>query len=180
MPWTLAAPGLFRKTSLLCLCNFMNIYANRKCVSLSNTNLIIIYIVCSIYVYMYICIYLIFVKICKQTILRSRLIQRKLKYKLYWQSSLEIVIVLNGELPSFLRHPPPDPACPSPLLKSLFPLTFFLLHPILKYFGQFAHPHATPYCPNPTSQPSLVQTNIERMILPVQLSRSIENQALIF
>ena len=83
MPWTLAAPGLFRKTSLLCLCNFMNIYANRKCVSLSNTNLIIIYIVCSIYVYMYICIYLIFVKICKQTILRSRLIQRKLKYKLY-------------------------------------------------------------------------------------------------
>ena len=54
MPWTLAAPGLFRKTSLLCLCNFMNIYANRKCVSLSNTNLIIIYIVCSIYLYMYI------------------------------------------------------------------------------------------------------------------------------
>ena len=54
MPWTLAAPGLFRKTSLLCLCNFMNIYANRKCVSLSNTNLIIIYIVWSIYLYMYI------------------------------------------------------------------------------------------------------------------------------
>lgn len=54
MPWTLAAPGLFRKTSLLCLCNFMNIYANRKCVSLSNTNLIIIDIVCSIYLYMYI------------------------------------------------------------------------------------------------------------------------------
>ena len=54
MPWTLAAPGLFRKTSLLCLCNFRNIYANRKCVSLSNTNLIIIYIVCSIYLYMYI------------------------------------------------------------------------------------------------------------------------------
>lgn len=32
----------------------MNIYANRKCVSLSNTNLIIIDIVCSIYLYMYI------------------------------------------------------------------------------------------------------------------------------
>ena len=177
MPWTLAAPGLFRKTSLLCLCNFMNIYANRKCVSLSNTNLIIIYIVWSIYLYMYIFDICENMQTNKQ---RSRLIQRKLKYKLYWQSSLEIVIVLNGELPSFLRHPPPDPACPSPLLKSLFPLTFFLLHPILKYFGQFAHPHATPYCPNPTSQPSLVQTNIERMILPVQLSRSIENQALIF
>ena len=54
MPWTLAAPGLFRKTSLLCLCNFMNIYANRKCVSLSNTKLIIKYIVCCIYLYMYI------------------------------------------------------------------------------------------------------------------------------
>ena len=42
-----------------------------------------------------------------------------------------------------------------PFLKALLPLPFFLFHPILRYFRQFPHPHATPFFPNPTHQPSL-------------------------
>ena len=37
-----------------------------------------------------------------------------------------------------------------------------------------------PYCPNPTNQPFLVQTNIKRAILPVQLLLSVKNRFLIF
>ena len=77
--------------------------------------------------------------------------------------------------PPFLRHPPLAPS----LLKTLFPLLSFLFHPLLRYFRQFSHPHATPSCPNPTNQP-LVWTNIRRVISPLQLLLSIKNQFLIF
>ena len=48
-------------------------------------------------------------------------------------------------VPSFLRHPPLDPAC-FPFLKSLFPLPSFLFHPISRYFRQFPGPIHRPYC----------------------------------
>ena len=61
----------------------------------------------------------------------------------------------------FLRHPHFEPACPLPLtfLKSLFPLSSFLFHPLVRYFRQFPHPQATLSCPNLTHQPSLHITN---------------------
>ena len=62
--------------------------------------------------------------------------------------------VFSGS-PPFLRHPTLDPACP-PFSKSFFPLPSFLFHPLLRYFRQFPHPHAVPYCPNPTNQLSFV------------------------
>ena len=58
----------------------------------------------------------------------------------------------------------------------LLPFPSFLFHPMLRYFRQFPHPQATPYCPNPINQLSLAWTNIKREILPVQLSLSIKNQ----
>ena len=54
-----------------------------------------------------------------------------------------------------------------PFLKSLLCLCSFLVHP-LRYFGQSPHPHAILSCPNPANQPSLVQTNIKRVILSVE------------
>ena len=57
----------------------------------------------------------------------------------------------RGFQPPFLRHPPLDPACP-PFLKSLCPLPSVLLHPLLRYFRQFPHPHANPSSPNLTNQ----------------------------
>ena len=145
MPWTLAAPGLFRKTSLLCLCNFMNIYANRKCVSLSNTNLIIIYIVCSIYLYMYIFDICENMQTNKQ---RSRLIQRKLKYKLFWQSSLEIVIVLKGvPAPLFFKAPTPWPSLPLPPSKIFVSPHLFSAPPHFKVFWTVPPPSCNPLLP---------------------------------
>ena len=68
-----------------------------------------------------------------------------------------------------------------PFLKSLFPLPcLFSVPPLLSYFRQFPCPHVTPYYPNRTNKPSLVQTNIKRVILPVQLLLSIKNQFLMF
>ena len=56
-------------------------------------------------------------------------------------------------------HPPPlpplRPDCPL-FLKSLFFLSFFLLHSAFKLFETVpTRPHATPFCPNPTHQPFL-------------------------
>ena len=49
--------------------------------------------------------------------------------------------------PFFLRHPPLDPACPLPFFKSLFPLPYFLFHPLLRYFRQFPPPSCNPLLP---------------------------------
>ena len=63
--------------------------------------------------------------------------------------------LVRGFLPPHsLRHPLLDLASP-PLLKSLFPLLSFLFHSLLRYFRQFPHPHATPFCPNPSHKPYL-------------------------
>ena len=65
-----------------------------------------------------------------------------------------------GPLPSFLRYPPLDPACPSmwPLLFKIFvssPL-FFVTNPPFKVFQTVpCHPHETPFCHNLTHQLSL-------------------------
>ena len=61
-----------------------------------------------------------------------------------------IIIIVRQGVPApspSLRHPPSL----TPFFKSLFPLPSFL-HPFLRYFRQFPHPHATPSCPNPTHQ----------------------------
>ena len=77
-----------------------------------------------------------------------------------------------------LRQPLLEPVC-FLILKFLLRLCSFLVHP-LRYFGHTPHPHATLSCPNPANQPSLVQTNIKRVILSVQVLLSIKNQFLIF
>ena len=64
--------------------------------------------------------------------------------------------------------------------RTIVPKELCFLFPPFKLFKKVPPPHATPYCPNPTNQPSLVQTNIKRVILPVQLLLSIKNQSLIF
>ena len=58
-------------------------------------------------------------------------------------------IVRKGVLPvlPFLRRPPPDPACPLPFLKFLFPLPSFLFHLLLRYFRQLPLPSCNPFQP---------------------------------
>ena len=58
----------------------------------------------------------------------------------------------GGSSTPFLRHPPLDPDCPPPLLKTFVPLPSVLLHPLLRYFRQFPHPHANPSSSNLTNQ----------------------------
>ena len=56
---------------------------------------------------------------------------------------------------SFLfKAPTPWPSLP--LFLKFVSCPLFSVPPFLRYFRQFHHPHATPYCPNPTNQPSLV------------------------
>ena len=57
--------------------------------------------------------------------------------------------------PSLFKAPTPWPSL-SHFLKSLFTISSFLFHPLLRYFRQFPHPQTTPSCPNLTNQPSLV------------------------
>ena len=54
---------------------------------------------------------------------------------------------------------PLDPACPPPppFLKSCFPSTLFCSTLFYGILDSSTYPHATPYSPNPTNQPSLVQ-----------------------
>ena len=102
-------------------------------------------------------------------ITNSKLKNKKLQSRLTRNRKIEVTPwFIWGFQPPYSRHRPLDPAC-SPLLKSL-----------LRYFRQFPHLCATPSCPNPTNQPSLVSTNIKRVILLVQLLLSIKNQFLIF
>ena len=62
----------------------------------------------------------------------------------------------GGSTPSpFLWHPPLDPACPLPLFIIFASSPLFSVQPPW-YFRQFPHPHATPCCPNPTNQTSLL------------------------
>ena len=71
-----------------------------------------------------------------------------------------------------------DPACPPPPFKIFVsPPPLFCPNPFQGILDSSSHPYTTPSCPNPTNQPSLVQTNIKRVILPVQLFPSIKNQA---
>ena len=91
-------------------------------------------------------------------------------------------IVPKGVPAPFLWHPPLDPACPPPFLKSLFPL-LFLFHPLLRYFRQFPLPSYNPSCTYPTHQTFLHINNkfkqiSKRMISPVQLPLSIKNHSL--
>ena len=57
--------------------------------------------------------------------------------------------------PSLFKAPNPWPSLPH-FLKSLFTISSFLFHPLLRHFRQFLHPYTTPSCPNLTNQPSLV------------------------
>ena len=68
---------------------------------------------------------------------------------------LKTIVCKGVPAPLLLKYPPVDPAC-TPFLKSLFPSPLFYSTPVWGILGSFPHPHATPYCPNPTNQPSLV------------------------
>ena len=61
-----------------------------------------------------------------------------------WQEWFHRTVVCNGipaPPPSLFKAPKPCLSLPPPLfLKSLFPLTPFLFHPILRYFRQFPPP----------------------------------------
>ena len=79
----------------------------------------------------------------------------------FW--NLKIVLFLSpdwesaqkGYTTAKARPLPPWPRLPT-LLKSLFFLSSFLLHPAFKLFETVpTRPHATSFCPNPTHQPFL-------------------------
>ena len=73
-----------------------------------------------------------------------------------------------------LRHPPLDPALP-PFSKFFFSLPSLVFRPFLGYFTHFPpSSRASPSCSNPTNQPSLVQTNIKRVILPGSFLDNLE------
>ena len=102
--------------------------------------------------------------------------ESKRSEKKNWTKKLLILkckVIVHSTCP-----PPPTPPHPTPL-KLFFPLPS-LFHLLLRYFRQLPHPHGTPSCLNPTNQLSLVQTNIKRVILPVQMSLSIKKQFIIF
>ena len=106
---------------------------------------------------------------------------------------------VRGLQPPFLRQPPLDQDCPPPpppppppflaappfpnfpppppplFLNLCFPSPHFCSTPFYGVLDSSPQPDTTPYCPNPTNQSSLVQTNIKIVILPVQLSFSIKN-----
>ena len=83
---------------------------------------------------------------------------------------------VRGLQPPFLRQPPLDQDCPPPFFLNLcFPSPHFCSTPFYGVLDSSPQPDTTPYCPNPTNQSSLVQTNIKIVILPVQLSFSIKN-----
>ena len=80
----------------------------------------------------------------------------------FW--NLKIVLFLSPDWESAQKgyttakaHTPPSPWPRLPtLLKSLFFLSSFLLHPAFKLFETVpTRPHATSFCPNPTHQPFL-------------------------
>ena len=85
----------------------------------------------------------------------------------------------GGSSTPFLRHPLLETAC-LPFLKSLFPLPFFLFYPLLRYFRQFPHPHATPSCPNLTHQPSLIINRFKQISSLITSSTVALYQKLIF
>ena len=59
-------------------------------------------------------------------------------------SILLLTLVRKGApVPPFFRHPPLDPVFP-PFLKSLFLLSSFLFHPVLRYFRQSPPPSHNP------------------------------------
>ena len=99
-------------------------------------------------------------------------------------SKLILIIVCKGlpappPPPSFLRQPPLDLVCP--LFEIFVSLLLFSVPPSFKVFQTVSstftqHPSAL----NPTNQPFLVQANIKKVILPVQLSLFIKVQFLIF
>ena len=60
--------------------------------------------------------------------------------------------VRKGAPAPLFKAPTPWPSLPSPFLKPLCPLPSVLLHPLLRYFRQFPHPHANPSSPSPTNQ----------------------------
>ena len=63
--------------------------------------------------------------------------------------SLSMPIVRKGvPVPTFLRHPPLDLACPPPLFfKPLSPHSSFLFHPLLRHFKQFRPSSCNPLLP---------------------------------
>ena len=92
-----------------------------------------------------------------------------------------VYIVRKGVLfPTFYDiHPLTQLA---PLLKTFVSPSLISVLPLYQVFQTVSSTITQPLppCPNPTNQPSLVETNIKRTILPVQLSLSIKKQFLIF
>ena len=76
--------------------------------------------------------------------------QLKIKLKLYY-------VFISACSAMHSLWVPLDPACLPPLfLKSVSP-PLFSARPSYGILDSSTYPHATPYCPNPTNQPSLVQ-----------------------
>ena len=76
--------------------------------------------------------------------------QLKIKLKLYY-------VFISACSAMHSLWVPLDPACLPPLfLKSVSP-PLFSVRPSYGILDSSTYPHATPYCPNPTNQPSLVQ-----------------------
>ena len=123
----------------------------------------------------------IYIKICDKNVavvLCNKFLSNLKAWNIYSVKTESIVCKGVPARHLLLRQPPLDPVCP-PFWKSLLPLRSFLFHP-LRHFRPTPHLQASSDCLNPTNQPSLVQANIKRLILPVQLLLSIKNQFLIF
>ena len=70
---------------------------------------------------------------------------------------VKFTIIVRKGVPasSFLRHSPLDPTCP-PFLNLCFPFPLLCSTSFNVILDSSPHPQATPSCPNPTNQPSLV------------------------
>ena len=90
----------------------------------------------------------------------------------------EGIIVRTG-VPAPLKAPTPWPSTPL-VLKSLLPLFSFLFNTLLEYFRQTPHPHATPSCPNPTNQFSLVLNKYQKSDFTILILLTGRNMCYVF
>ena len=87
----------------------------------------------------------------KKTVLKifAIITGKQLCWSIFFNFFKKRLIVRKGvpAPPPFLRPPPLDPACPPPLLKSLFPLPSYRSTHFKGILDSSPNTHATPYCP---------------------------------